>query len=47
MIPAALDLDNPCGEFFDFAPFDQFAILRNCKDFDDDLFDVTPSLGIV
>jgi hypothetical protein len=47
MIPAPLDLDNLCGGFFDFALFDQFAILRNCKDFDYDLFNVTPSLGMV
>ncbi len=32
---------------FDFALFDQFAILRNCKDFDYNLFDLTPGLGIV
>ena len=32
---------------FDFALFDQFAILRNCRDFDFDLFNATPGRGMV
>jgi hypothetical protein len=44
MIEAPLDPECLCkGELFEFALFGQFAILRNCNDFDYNHFNVSPS----